>query len=322
MKTWPRFLSALRDVARAQGDRVVWVLGVDMAHVGRRYGDRLDARAGEGPLVGVETRDRERCDRLSATDAAGFWRLLCPQDDLKWCGSSPLYTFLRAAEPASGAAASTTSSGTSTNAASSASPPWRSPADPASTVLARPQDVSVLRVAALAGLMAAPAWSAEPPVLGPPRAPVTVEVFCDFLCPNCAHSRPALDRILAALPGQVRFVLRSFPVVHAESGRVAEAAACAADQGRYFEMEDYLYTRQRTLTEAAVRQEARRLGVDGARFDQCLASRTHTADWKRDQARGRILGVSATPTFAVGSRVYEGFDEAALARAIRKELAR
>jgi MEMO1 family protein len=96
------FLSVLQDATRTAGDRIVWVMGVDMAHVGRRYGDRLDARAGEGAMVAVESRDRERCDRLSATDAAGFWRLLSPQDDLKWCGSSPLYTFLKAAEPSSG----------------------------------------------------------------------------------------------------------------------------------------------------------------------------------------------------------------------------
>jgi AmmeMemoRadiSam system protein B len=97
------FLAALRAATRVRGDAVYWVLGVDMAHVGRRYGDRVDARVGEGPLVQVEARDRERCARLSAADAPGFWRLLGAQDDLKWCGSSPLYTFLRAAEPARGA---------------------------------------------------------------------------------------------------------------------------------------------------------------------------------------------------------------------------
>jgi MEMO1 family protein len=96
------FFAALREGTRVRGDGVYWVLGVDMAHMGRRYGDRLDARAGEGPLVQVETRDRARCARICAADAPGFWRLVGPQDDLKWCGSSPLYTFLKVAEPAGG----------------------------------------------------------------------------------------------------------------------------------------------------------------------------------------------------------------------------
>jgi AmmeMemoRadiSam system protein B len=94
------FLSALREATRRED--VFWVLGVDMAHVGRRYGDRLDARAGEGPLVEVEALDRDRCVRLAAGDAAGFWGLIGARDDLKWCGSSPLYTFLKAAAPSAG----------------------------------------------------------------------------------------------------------------------------------------------------------------------------------------------------------------------------
>jgi protein-disulfide isomerase len=171
-----------------------------------------------------------------------------------------------------------------------------------------------------AAMSPGPARAAEPPVLGPAGAPVTVEVYCDFLCPTCAQSRPALRRLLQAHPGQVRFVLRDFPV-HSLSGQVAEAAACAGDQGKFWEMRDYLYDRQRTLSEAAVRQEARRLGLD-PRFDICLASRVQAAGWKRDHARGRALGVSGTPSFVIGNRLLEGFDEAALERAIRKELGR
>jgi protein-disulfide isomerase len=172
----------------------------------------------------------------------------------------------------------------------------------------------------LIAFLLGPTARAAEPSLGPAGAPVTVEVYCDYLCPNCAAARPALRRLLASHPGQVRLVLRDFPVVHADSGRVAEAAACANDQGRLAGMREFLFDRQRTLTETAVRQEARRLGMDGARFDHCLGSRTHTADWQRDQARGRTLGVSATPSFVVGGRVLEGLNERALEGAVRRQL--
>jgi protein-disulfide isomerase len=89
-----------------------------------------------------------------------------------------------------------------------------------------------------------------------------------------------------------------------------------------WEMRAYLFKERRTLTEATVRREARRLGLDGARFDYCLGSRTHAPGWKRDQARGRALGVSATPSFVMGGRVLEGFNEAALDQAIRRSLGR
>jgi AmmeMemoRadiSam system protein B len=94
-----RFLDALGELVAREGRRLFFVLGVDMAHVGRRYGDELHARVDEGELVEVAARDRDRIDRLAAGDADGFWQLVHERgdDDLKWCGSSPLYTFLRAA---------------------------------------------------------------------------------------------------------------------------------------------------------------------------------------------------------------------------------
>jgi len=92
-----RFIDGLAEVAEREGDRLLWVLGVDMAHVGRRYGDATAARAGAGPLVEVEARDRERCEAMGQGDAGAFWDLLrAGGDDLRWCGASPLYTFLKA----------------------------------------------------------------------------------------------------------------------------------------------------------------------------------------------------------------------------------
>lgn len=98
------FLEALAGLHASGGDDLCWVLGVDLAHVGRRYGDALEARAGEGPLVDVERRDRERLDRIAAGDARGFWALLRGEDGdaLRWCGASPLYSFLAAVPDARG----------------------------------------------------------------------------------------------------------------------------------------------------------------------------------------------------------------------------
>ncbi len=99
-----RFLDALGELAAREGRRLRFVLGVDFAHVGRRYGDRQPVRAYQGPLVEVEARDRSRLGRIGAGDAAGFWDLVVEKghDDLKWCGSAPLYTYLRAVPEARG----------------------------------------------------------------------------------------------------------------------------------------------------------------------------------------------------------------------------
>ncbi len=91
-----RFLGALGEIGARESNRLFWVLGIDMAHMGRRYGDKMEAIAGENGMLAVEARDRQRMDRINAGDAAGFWDLIQENhDDLKWCGSAPLYTFLK-----------------------------------------------------------------------------------------------------------------------------------------------------------------------------------------------------------------------------------
>jgi len=92
-----RIVGALGEMAAREGDRLLWVLGVDMAHMGRRYGDSFQASAGEGEMLAVEKRDRARIGRMESGDAHGFWELTRENgDDLKWCGSAPIYTFLKA----------------------------------------------------------------------------------------------------------------------------------------------------------------------------------------------------------------------------------
>ncbi len=99
-----RFIDALGELDAREGSRLLWVLAVDLAHVGRRYGDDLEARAGTGELAEVEARDRRRIAALAAGDADGFWELVREnEDDLNWCGASPLYAFLKATAPSHGA---------------------------------------------------------------------------------------------------------------------------------------------------------------------------------------------------------------------------
>ena len=91
-----RFLGSLGEIAAREEHRLCWVLGVDMAHMGARYGDRFEAIANADQMLAVAGRDRLRMERIATGDAAGFWELVREnRDDLKWCGSSPFYTFLK-----------------------------------------------------------------------------------------------------------------------------------------------------------------------------------------------------------------------------------
>lgn len=98
-----RFFGTLGELAAREKERLFWVLGIDMAHMGRRYGDELTAYADRGEMLSVAERDRTRIDHLNQGDAKGFWSLVQErQDDLKWCGSAPIYTFLKAVPQARG----------------------------------------------------------------------------------------------------------------------------------------------------------------------------------------------------------------------------
>ncbi len=98
-----RFIDALGEIRAREGNRLCWVLGIDMAHMGRRYGDEFSARANESQMNSVARRDTERIDALNSGDAAGFWKQVQENhDDLKWCGAAPIYTFLKAIPQARG----------------------------------------------------------------------------------------------------------------------------------------------------------------------------------------------------------------------------
>jgi hypothetical protein len=99
-----RFFDALGELGDREGDRLFWILGVDMAHMGARYQDQFTALANQGLMTEVDQRDRGRIERISNADAGGFWDMVRENhgDDLKWCGSSPFYTFLKTAPKARG----------------------------------------------------------------------------------------------------------------------------------------------------------------------------------------------------------------------------
>ena len=98
-----RILGTLGEIGAREDGNLLWVLGVDMAHMGQRYGDRMTALAGRDEMAEVEQRDRVRIQRMESGDARGFWELVQQkQDDLKWCGSAPIYTFMKAVPQARG----------------------------------------------------------------------------------------------------------------------------------------------------------------------------------------------------------------------------
>ena len=88
--------------------------------------------------------------------------------------------------------------------------------------------------------------------------------------------------------------------MHPQARKAAEAAHCAGEQGKYWEMHEVLFQNQRTLAPPQLTVHARTVGVDGSKFDECLSSGRHAARVERGLADGAAVGVQGTPTFVVG----------------------
>jgi protein-disulfide isomerase/rhodanese-related sulfurtransferase len=159
---------------------------------------------------------------------------------------------------------------------------------------------------------------------GNPNAAVTVVEFGDFECPVCGREEPVAREIRAKYGNQIRFVFRQFPLtrIHPFSERMAEASECAAEQGKFWEAVDMIYSRQTDLSEEGLKRDAAEIGLDQAKFSQCLASGAEAAQVQRDHEDGVALGVNGTPEFFVGRQVAPGVpDVDELSRLIDHELA-
>jgi protein-disulfide isomerase len=102
--------------------------------------------------------------------------------------------------------------------------------------------------------------------------------------------------------GKLRYAIRDFPLrtIHPQAFKAAEAAHCAGDQGKYWEMHALLFANQQALSPADLPKHAGTLGLDLGQFQDCLDKGTHAARVQRDLAEGQKAGVRGTPTFFLG----------------------
>jgi protein-disulfide isomerase len=148
---------------------------------------------------------------------------------------------------------------------------------------------------------------AEGPSKGDPKAPVTLVEFSDYECPYCATAQPTIKRVLEQYPGKVRLVFQNFPLsIHPSAPKAAEAALCAGEQGRYWEMHDRLFANQKALGTDSLKAHARALALDPLAFDKCLDSGRMAPVVEANRKLAESAGVNSTPFFLVNGRPLSG----------------
>jgi protein-disulfide isomerase len=142
------------------------------------------------------------------------------------------------------------------------------------------------------------------PALGSATAPLTMVEFTDYQCPYCrrfqAEVWPKLKRHYIDT-GKVRYIARDLPLeFHSAAAPAAEAAHCAGEQGKFWDMHAALLGGAADLAAGGIERRARALGLDMARFDECVAHRKYSAVIVAHMHEADAAGIDGTPGFIVG----------------------
>lgn len=161
----------------------------------------------------------------------------------------------------------------------------------------------------------------DSPTLGAANAPITIVEFLDPECESCRAVYPIIKRLMQEYDGQVKLVVRYFPL-HRNSVLAAQATEAAGEQGKYWEMQELLFNNQpqwgekQTPQTALFIEYARTLGLNVEQFTATLNSGKYASKIERDRQDAQAVGATGTPTIFVNGRQVRQLDYASLKAAI------
>lgn len=158
--------------------------------------------------------------------------------------------------------------------------------------------------AAVDALPTQPVNISREPSKGDASAKVALIEYSDYQCGFCGrYDRDTYPQILTEYvnTGKVRYVFRDLPLdFHKNAFKAAEAAHCAGEQGKFWEMHDRLFANQSALEVPELAKHASALQLDAKRFQQCLEVSRYASDIRRDITEANGAGLSGTPSFLIG----------------------
>jgi protein-disulfide isomerase len=166
--------------------------------------------------------------------------------------------------------------------------------------------------------LGAPAWALKGPKISLGDAPskkegtpkvILIEVS-DFQCPYCgASAREVLPQVYEKFvqTGKVEIAFVHLPLqMHSQAFKAAEAAACAGDQKKFWDMHNLLFEHQGELAPTQFPEYAKELDLDVPAFEACLASGKHDPAIRDNVRLAHFVGITATPGYVLGRRVPGG----------------
>lgn len=145
------------------------------------------------------------------------------------------------------------------------------------------------------------------PAKGPENAKITIVEFSDFQCPFCKKGANTMTEVAKKYSGKVKYTFRDYPLpFHERAKFAANAARCAADQGKFWEFHDKLFADQSKLSDDDFIALGKELKLDAAKFDPCVKGMQKVAEVDKDMQDGENAGVSGTPAYFVNGIFLSG----------------
>lgn len=142
---------------------------------------------------------------------------------------------------------------------------------------------------------------------GSSNAKVTIIEYSDFQCPYCGRALPTLQQVLETYGDKVRIGYKHFPLsFHQNAENAALASECAAEQGRFWEYHDILFSNQQALDAGSLKGYASQMGLDTGKFNQCLDSKKYLNIVRQHMQEGTQEGVDGTPAFFINGALISG----------------
>ena len=161
------------------------------------------------------------------------------------------------------------------------------------------------------GLVGSAVPTAGEPTLGSPSAKVTLIEVSDYHCPFCKRQTLQMFPQLKSEfidTGKVQYIFVDYPIaqLHPAAQRSHEAAACAADQGKFWAMHQSLFNSPLAREDSALQAQARSSGLNVSEFTSCLNSGRHVPAIRASVARMEQLGIQGTPMMLLGTTPAPG----------------
>ena len=142
---------------------------------------------------------------------------------------------------------------------------------------------------------------------GGSAAPIQIVEFSDFQCGFCSKVLSSLKEVESAYGEKVNVTFKHFPLgFHKDAPKASEAALCAGEQGKFWEMHDALFENQKALGADKLAGYGEGIGLDAAKLTACLDEGKFTDQVAADMAAGAAAGVSGTPAFFINGRFVNG----------------